>query len=140
MSDQPLPEPQSSQSPSGKGRADEIGDEFRQLGKNLISMLQSAWESEERKKLQQEIETGLRELGAALDQAATDFKQSPAGQQLKTDVEEFHTRVRSGEVENKIRTELVSVLRALNYELTKASTPKAAPTVPEEPDDPAGAS
>jgi ElaB/YqjD/DUF883 family membrane-anchored ribosome-binding protein len=138
MSDHEIPESQSAPSSAGEGRADEIADEFRQLGKNLISMLQSTWESEERKKLQQEIESGLRELGDTLNQAATDFRQSPAGQKLKADVEDFHTRVRSGEVESKIRTELVSILRQINSELTKVTAPGATSATPMEAEKPTG--
>jgi hypothetical protein len=38
----------------------DLAAEFRRLGENLRSALQSAWESEERLRLQDEIERGLR--------------------------------------------------------------------------------
>jgi predicted component of type VI protein secretion system len=119
-----MPEPTQSNPESGSG---DLADEFRNLGENLKTFFQTAWESEERKKLQQEIEAGMAELGKSLSQAASEFKAGPAGQQLKSDFEDLHERVRSGEVENKIRAELLSVLRTVNTELEKAFSPKPPP-------------
>lgn len=109
----------------------DLADEFRNLGENLKTFFQTAWESEERKKFQQEIKDGMEELGNSLSQAASEFKESPTGQQLKSDIEDLHARVRSGEVENKFRTELLSVLRTINTELEKAFSPKPPPDSPE---------
>jgi HD-GYP domain-containing protein (c-di-GMP phosphodiesterase class II) len=118
--------------PTGESSADsaatsDIASEFRQLGNNLKSILQSAWESEERKKLQQEIESGLAELGDSLNKTISEFKESPEGQRLKADVDDFRTRLRSGEVEVQARGELLSILRKVNDELQKATSPQAKP-------------
>jgi hypothetical protein len=103
---------------------EDVAAEFSALGKNLMTLLQSAWESEERRKLQGEIEAGLTELGNTLNQAVTDFRESPTGQRLKEEAEGLRTRVRSGEVETEIREELLVVLRRINLELEKATTPR----------------
>lgn len=103
---------------------DDLGDEFRNLGENLKNVFQSAWESAERKRLQQEIEAGLNELGKSLNQAVTEIKESPAGQQFKEDARDLHERVRSGELESKARNELRSVLHQINEELQKVVFPK----------------
>ena len=98
----------------------ELADELRALGHNLQAALQSAWESQERKKLQTEIESGLNDLTRTLSQAAKDFGESPTGQTLKADVEDFQQRVRTGDVEQKVRSELLGALRSVNTELQKA--------------------
>ena len=116
-----MPEPTQPNPESAPG---DLADEFRNLGENLKTFFQTAWESEERKKLQGEIEAGMAELGRSLSQAASEFKEGPAGQQLKSDFQDLHERVRSGEVENKLRAELLSVLRTVNSELEKAFSPK----------------
>jgi hypothetical protein len=103
---------------------DDLTDEFRNLGNNLKSIFQNAWESAERRKLQQEIETGLDELGKSLNQAFSEIKDSPASQQLKDDARDLHDRVRSGEVETKVRSELLSILHQVNTELQKVVAPK----------------
>lgn len=96
-----------------------LADEFTNLGKNLLEVIQSAWQSPERKRVQQEIEQGLNELGDTLKVEAENFKSSPTGQQLKTDVEELGQRIRSGETQAKIQQELLAVLQTANTELQK---------------------
>ncbi len=98
-----------------------IRDEFRALGDNLKNILQSAWESEERKKLQGELESGMRELGRALDEAVEDFKAGEVGQNIQREVDQISERVRSGEMEQKTREEILKALKLLNAELEKAT-------------------
>jgi hypothetical protein len=69
-----------------------LTDELRRLGKNLSEALRSAWESPERRRLQQELE-----------------------------VEDVRQKVRSGEAETRVREELVNALRTVNAELQKVS-------------------
>jgi hypothetical protein len=102
--------------------SNDLLDELHNLGNNLKTLLQSAWESEERKKTQKEIETGLNELAKTLSQAANEFSQSPTGQTLKADLQDLQQRIQTGEVETKVRSEVVSALRAANEGLKKATT------------------
>lgn len=97
-----------------------LTDEFRNLGENLIKTISAAWERPERKKLQQEIEEGLTEMAKTIKKETDSFKESPTGQQFKTDVEDLRQRVRSGEAETAIRSELLKALRTINAELDKA--------------------
>lgn len=97
-----------------------LADEFRSLGKNLVEALRSAWDSPERRRLQQELETNLTELSSTLKQEADNFSSSPTGQQLRTDVEQLGEQLRSGEAQQRARQELFSVLRTINTELQKA--------------------
>lgn len=107
--------------PKTEASSGEILDELHNLGKNLKDLLQSAWESEERKKAQKEIETGLNDLLRTLSQTANDFAQSPTGQTLKADIEDLHQRIQTGEVEKKVRDEVVTALRMANEGLKKAA-------------------
>ncbi len=99
----------------------DLGDELRNLGKNLSDFLRAAWASEERKRVQTDIESSLSELGKTIDKAANDFSSSETGQRFKADVKDFKKRVETGEVSEKARTELLSVLKRVNQELTKAA-------------------
>ena len=96
-------------------------DEFKALGDNLKDVLNAMWESEERKRFQEELEAGMRELGTAMESLADDVRRSEAGQKLREGVDDFSERVRSGEVENKAREEIVKALKMLNEELLKVS-------------------
>ena len=95
----------------------ELADELRNLGHNLKGVLQAAWESEERRKLQIEIQAGLAEL----QKTVADFTASPTGQRLKADVQDLGGRVRSRQVESQLRNDLLAALRTINAELEKAS-------------------
>lgn len=103
----------------------DIASEFRTLGNNITSVLKEAWESEERKKLQMEIEAGLRDFSSSLEQTFTDFKESSTGEQLRSDVEEFRASIKSGKVESEVRSGLLSALRSINEELEKLSKSKS---------------
>jgi chromosome segregation ATPase len=99
----------------------DIGEQLNELGKNLRDALRTAWESDERRKLQQDIEVGLANLRDSLNQAATDFSSSQTGQTLKEDVKDLNERWKTGEVGSKIRTEITDALRTVNQELQKAT-------------------
>lgn len=99
-----------------------VADELRALGENLLAALREAWSSPEKRKLQEEIETGLVDLGSSLKKAASEFETSPTGQRMKAEMEDFGERVRSGEVESKLRSELLQVLKTVNTELEKVTS------------------
>jgi hypothetical protein len=95
----------------------ELADELRNLGYNLKGILQAAWGSEERRKLQNEIQAGLAEL----QKTVADFSASPSGQRLKAEVQDLGERVCSGQVESQLRNDLLAALRTINAELEKAA-------------------
>jgi|MudIll2142460700_1097286.scaffolds.fasta_scaffold23334_3 predicted component of type VI protein secretion system len=99
-----------------------LADEIYNLGQNLIQTLHAAWDRPERKMLQQEIEEGLSDLAQTLQQEADSFVQSPTGQRMKSDLEELHQKVRTGEAETKIRSELLEVFKVVNTELQRVAT------------------
>jgi hypothetical protein len=97
-----------------------LAEEFRQLGKNLTETLHAAWDSPERKRLQEEISNGLNELGNTLRDEARHFKSSPTGMRIKAEAEEVRERIRRGEMESKARAELVAALHKANEMLRQA--------------------
>jgi hypothetical protein len=97
-----------------------LAEEFRELGKNLTEAMHAAWDSPERKRLQEEISNGLNELGNTLRDEARHFKSSPAGMRIKAEAEEVRDRIRSGEMEGKARSELVAALHKANDMLRQA--------------------
>jgi uncharacterized membrane protein YccC len=109
MNDSPQPE-------------DNLTEELRLLGRNLLSTLQAAWERPERKNLQQEIENGLSELVNTLKNEAGNVASSPTGQKVKSEAEDLRQRVQNGEVDTAIRSELLKALQTVNTELKKAAT------------------
>ena len=111
-------------------QADDIGEQLNELGKNLRDALRTAWESDERRKLQQDIEVGLANMVSSLNQAATDFSSSQTGQTLKADMKDLNERWKTGEVGSRVRTEIADALRTVNQELQK--TTQKTPPPPSE--------
>ena len=66
-----------------KTPSDNISEQLNELGKNLREALQTAWESEERRKLQKEIEDGLANLGASSARLLKIFLIARPGKTLK---------------------------------------------------------
>jgi len=98
----------------------DLADQFRELGENLKTMFQSAWESDEAQKFKEELKSGLTELGNATTKAVEDFKVSEAGQRLKNDADDLKARVESGDFEAKARDEISKALHTFNTELQNA--------------------
>ncbi|MCC7361082.1 MAG: hypothetical protein IT317_16480 [Anaerolineales bacterium] len=97
----------------------ELAAEFRRLGENLQQAATSAWQSEEAQRFRQELQTGLKALEGGLREAAA----GPTGQRIKAEAEDFAARVRAGQVENRLRSDLLTALRAVNAALTKNAAP-----------------
>lgn len=95
----------------------DLSAEIRKLGKNLKDSLQTAWESEERKKIQQEIESGVAEISAMLKKATDEFDARQVEEEIKEGVETLQRRMRDGELESQVREELLKALRTINAEL-----------------------
>lgn len=121
MSDEPMSQEDT--------KSQQLKSEFEHLGDNLRQLFVSAWESEERKNFQDELERGLTDLGDSLKQTAKDFKESETGQKVKSEAEDLRDRIASGEVEQKVREDILSVLHKVNAELEKITKPE-----PEDPE------
>jgi phosphoglycerate-specific signal transduction histidine kinase len=100
---------------------EELTEEFRNLGHNLVEALRAAWNTPERQRLQRELEAGLAEFTVAIKEEAARFEQSATSQQIKSEFEDLKQRVQSGEAETIARQEILSALRKVNDELGRAS-------------------
>jgi hypothetical protein len=94
-------------------------EEFRRLGENLKESIEAFWNKPENQEFRQEIKSGLVHLGDTVDNLIQDFNESPEGQRLQAEVDDFESRLRSGEVEEKIRQDVLKILGMMNTELEK---------------------
>lgn len=105
-------------------KEENLADEIRALGQNLVQVFRSVWDHPERQRLQRELESGLSDLSQTMNREFENLKESPTGQRLRADVEDLSERVRTGEAEAKVRAELLNVLRTVNQELQKVAHPR----------------
>ncbi len=107
-----------------------IVDELSKMGKLVAQAVQSAWASEERKKLEAEIAEGMRKLSDELTEAARKAGESDAAKQLRAQAEKVVAEVKESDITEEIRKGLLVGLEALNQELGKLVErlePKKAP-------------
>jgi signal recognition particle GTPase len=98
-----------------------LNDELRSMGENLERILRIAWESEERKKTQREIETGLEEMSESLRAAARGFSESDTGREVRAELHEIAAKLRQANLGERAREELLEALRRVNAELTRVA-------------------
>ena len=121
--------------PTADKSAEDLASEFQNLGNNLKKFFMNAWESEQRKNIQSEIESGLSDLSDTLKNTANEIQESETGQRIKSEATDFRDRVREGEVEQKVRSDMTNLLQKLNAELEKAIPPQES-TSPEQENNP----
>ncbi len=96
--------------------ADLVG-EFRNLGRQLGDTIRVAWQSEERRQVQDEINEGFRSFASELNKAVKEVRESSAAKKARTEATELRGRVRTGEIGEKTRRSLAQGLGWLSNEL-----------------------
>ena len=94
-----------------------IADELRDLGDNLKNMLQTAWESEEAQKIKDEISSGLEEINKAANEAVEDISSGKTGQRIRDEAAAVRERVKTGEMKDQLRSDILKVLKVINSEI-----------------------
>ena len=111
-----------------------IAEEIHNFGQNLLTIFRTAWDNPERKRVQQDVEKGFGELGQAIQREAEYFAESPTGQRLRSDVEKMGEQLRDSDTQEKIRTEILSILKNANQELQKVVDTLTPEDVSEQPE------
>lgn len=102
---------------SGEERT--LAEEFRRLGENLRESMQAMWDAPEQQNLRSEISDGLSQIGSSITEMAENFRASETGERIKQEVDDVSERIKTGEFEQKTRSELIKGLEFLNEELDK---------------------
>ena len=97
----------------------DLAAEFAALGRKFGEAMKTAWQSEERHKIQQELRDGLERFVGEVDQAAKKLRESDVGVKVEEGVKQAHTNVKSGKVGQDVRRGLVSALRTIGDALDK---------------------
>lgn len=97
----------------------EIVDELHALGEQLATAVKALWDSEDARKVRQEIGDGFVELSHQVDEAIQTAKESEAAKEFETKVKETMDKARESDVAGQVQEGLVTGLRQLNDELSK---------------------
>jgi hypothetical protein len=98
-----------------------VSDELSKLGKQFSDVIRTAWESDDRKKIQDEIIEGLQKFGDEVTEALQKAAESEPGKQVASQAEKVIADVKESNVAEDVRKGLLQGMDALNRELGKLS-------------------
>jgi signal recognition particle GTPase len=97
----------------------DFGEEIKNLGKQFADTVQTAWNSEERHRVEGEIRSGVKSFVAEVDKAINEAKESQAAAKVKEEATEIKTKLETSDIGSKARDGLVQGLQWLSEELGK---------------------
>ena len=104
---------------SAKTDASVVLDELKELGHKATAALQQVWDSEERKKAEEEIRKALKMAGQRIDEVSEEIRHSDATKEIKDQASKLVESVEKSKITDDIRKGLLTGLRKLNTELTE---------------------
>ena len=105
----------------------DVAAEFQQLGQQLGETLQSAWESDERKRIETEVREGVRSFVAEIDKVLQGVRTSESTAKLREDAVGAKAKVDESELGQKAREGIVEGLRWLSVGLNELAVKFAPP-------------
>ncbi len=96
-----------------------IADELAKLGQQLASAAKTAWESEDRRRLQGEITTGVQRFGQEISAAVNKAAESDQARDFRTRATKVAEDVQKTDVVDELRKGILVGLEAINRELGK---------------------
>jgi len=109
---------------AASGKQDDAGgdnfvDALRNLGYQFAQSVQTAWQSEQRQEVEDEIRKGVQHFAKEMDKVFREAKESPVGQKAQSEAKEFKTSFSEGDAGRKTREGVVQGLHWLAEELDK---------------------
>ncbi|MBK7219083.1 MAG: hypothetical protein IPH95_19015 [Candidatus Promineofilum sp.] len=97
----------------------DLMEEFKRLGRQFGDTLQSAFNSEEARRMETELRAGMRTFADEVERVFHEAKDSPAASRVKEEATVVKERVETGDMGRKAQEGVVSGLRWLSTELEK---------------------
>lgn len=106
---------------STKKSGQEIIDELTRIGQQLVEVVEVAWHSEQRKKLEEDLRAGLVKVADSLETGLKRASESKEAQGLRNAAEDVAEKVRSSKLAAELGDALAHGLRNLSEQLDKLS-------------------
>jgi chemotaxis regulatin CheY-phosphate phosphatase CheZ len=103
----------------GQEAGSEMLEELHSLGRQLSEAVKSLWESDDSRKLRQDIGDGFVELGRQLDSAVKSAQESEAAKQFSEQVKDTVEKARASDIAGQVEEGLVTGLREMNAQLSR---------------------
>lgn len=103
----------------GPGPEPGLEEELRTLGRRFADVLQAAWASEERRKVETEVRESMKRFSAEMERLFDRTRESPTGQRVRTKVGEARERAAESEAARRTREALAQGLHRMSEELAR---------------------
>ena len=99
----------------------EIIDELTNLGQKFVEVVEVAWNSEQRKKIEEDLRTGLVSVANSLEDSFKHLKETKEAKEVANAAEDVADKVRSSKIASELSSALAQGLRTLNEQMDKLS-------------------
>jgi hypothetical protein len=96
-----------------------IEEELRKLGRRFADVLQAAWVSEERRKVETEVREGMKRFSEEFERVFERTRESPTGERIRTKFGEARGRAAESEATRRTRETVAQGLHRLSDELAR---------------------
>lgn len=107
----------STQSAEDRKATEELSAEINRLAEAFSRAVRAAWQSDQRKQLETDLNRGLRSLVDNVEETLVKFNRSEQGQELREQAERVVVKVRSSKVTEDLRQGLTKGLSVVAAEL-----------------------
>ncbi|MEZ4634199.1 MAG: hypothetical protein R2873_12680 [Caldilineaceae bacterium] len=117
MEGSPKTDAASAQATADSKANEELGAEITRLAEAFTQAVRAAWNSDQRKQIETDLNRGLRSLVDTVEERLVDFNRSEQGQELREQAERVVEKVRTSKVTEDVRDGLTKGLGAIAAEL-----------------------
>lgn len=100
----------------------ELIDELTRVGQKFVEVVEVAWNSEQRKQIEEDLRTGLVSVAENLESGFKRVSNSKEAQEAVNAAEEVASKVRSSKIASELSEALAEGLRALSDQMDKLSS------------------
>jgi hypothetical protein len=97
----------------------DVAAELKDLGRQFADTLRTAWNSQERQRIENEIREGVKSFADEVDKAIREAKESQTAARVREEAGQVVNKVEATEVGRRVRSGLVQGLQWLSEELGK---------------------
>jgi hypothetical protein len=99
----------------------ELVDELTRLGQKFVEVVEVAWNSEQRKRIEEDLRTGLVSVASSLEDGFKRVSSTKEAQEAVKSAEDVAEKVRTSKIASELSDALAEGLRTLSDQMDKLS-------------------
>lgn len=99
----------------------DLVEEFQNLGRTFAEAFESAWNSEERIRVEEEVRAGVQSFASEVDKVIREAKSSPAGERMMNEAGDVASKVEGSDIGRRALEGISQGLAWVSVEMAKMS-------------------